>query len=52
MKKKAKRRKIHRKMKKTSLDLTLKLHLEGHKRIIQNHRSWVIKMLASKQEDN
>ena len=26
--------------------------LEGYKRIIQSNRSWVIKMLESKQEDN
>ena len=51
-KKKTKRRKIHEKMKKTSIDLTLKLLLEGYKRIIQSHRSWVIKMLESKKEDN
>ena len=52
MKKKTKRGKIHRKMMKTSLDLTLKLLLEGYKRIIWSHRSRVIKMLESKQDDN
>ena len=51
-KKKTKRRKIHRMMMKNSLDLTLKLLLGGHKRIIWSHKSWVIKMLESKQEDN
>ena len=51
-KKNTKRRKIHMNMMKTSLDLTLKLLLEGYKRIIRSHTSWVIKMLESKQEYN
>ena len=52
MKNKTNKRNMHRNMLNTSLYLTLKLLLEGYKRIIRSHRSWVIKMLESKQENN